>query len=127
VRPGGVGRDRALAERFGRWAELCCVWRLRLSGYSVLARRFRTPMGEIDIVARRGDMLVFVEVKARPDTDAALFSLTERQLRRIARAADAFVARYPRFALYAMRYDAMVVGRRFWPMHVTDIWRPPAD
>ena len=120
-------RDRAAAERFGRFAELCCVWRLRLTGHAVLARRFRTPMGEIDIVARRGEVLIFVEVKARPNADEAMFSITERQLRRIGRAAEAFVSRYPRFARHGMRYDAMLLGRHPWPSHVRDIWRPPPD
>lgn len=118
-----IGR-RAAAERFGRCAELRCVWRLRLTGHSVLARRWRTPVGEIDIVASKGSTLVFVEVKARADGADAAAVLTERQLRRIARAAEAFVARHPRFAGHAIRFDAMAVGRGGWPAHLRDVWRP---
>jgi hypothetical protein len=59
---------RRRAYRFGHWAETLCVWWLRLGGYRVLARRYKTPVGEIDIVARRGAALAFIEVKARRHT-----------------------------------------------------------
>jgi putative endonuclease len=90
----------------------------------VLARRLRTPAGEIDIVARRGALVAFVEVKARGSTDAAAFALTEPQWRRIARAAELFVARRPALADCAIRFDAMLVTPRGWPTHVIDAWRP---
>ena len=115
---------RVVADRLGRWAEWRCVWRLRLSGYRVLARRLRTPAGEIDIVARRGALLAIVEVKARATADAAAFALTEPQWRRIARAAEMFVARRPALADCAIRFDAMLVTPRGWPTHVVDAWRP---
>lgn len=115
---------RVAADRFGRWAELRCVWRLRLAGYRVLARRFRSPAGEIDIVARRGGIVAFVEVKARATHDKAALALTESQLRRIARAAEAFAARHPALLNCAWRFDAMLVTPRGWPRHMTDVWRP---
>jgi putative endonuclease len=115
---------RVAADRFGRWAEMRCIWRLRLTGYRVLARRFRSPVGEIDIVARRGGTVAFVEVKARANHDSAAFALTEFQLRRIARAAEAFAARHPALVNCAWRFDAMLVTPRGWPRHMTDIWRP---
>ncbi|HJQ57196.1 MAG TPA: YraN family protein [Vineibacter sp.] len=115
---------RVVADRLGRWAEWRCVWRLRLSGYRVLARRLRTPAGEVDIVARRGALLAFVEVKARADLDVAAFALTEPQWRRIARAAEMFVARRPALAGCAIRFDAMLVTPRGWPRHIVDAWRP---
>lgn len=115
---------RVAADRLGRWAEWRCVWRLRLCGYRVLARRLRTPAGEIDIVARRGALVAFVEVKARVNADAAAFALTEPQWRRIARAAELFVARRPALADCAIRFDAMLVTPRGWPTHIIDAWRP---
>jgi putative endonuclease len=115
---------RIAADRLGRWAEWRCVWRLRLAGYRVLARRLRLPAGEIDIVARRGALLAFVEVKARRRAADAAFALTETQWRRIARAAEIYVARRPRLAACAMRFDAMLVTPRGWPTHVVDAWRP---
>jgi putative endonuclease len=115
---------RVVADRLGRWAEWRCVWRLRLSGYRVLARRLRTPVGEVDIVARRGALVAFVEVKARATVDAAAFALTEPQWRRIARAAEMFVSRRPGLASCAIRFDAMLVTPRGWPTHIVDAWRP---
>src|SRR5262245_59314263 len=111
---------RVVADRLGRWAEWRCVWRLRLSGYRVLARRLRTPAGEVDIVARRGALVAFVEVKARATADAAAFALTEPQWRRIARAAEMFVARRPGLTGCAIRFDAMLVTPRGWPTHIVD-------
>ena len=73
--------------RFGRFAEALCAWHLRLRGYRILAKRFRTPLGEIDIVARRGGLVAFIEVKARRDLARAGDSLSPNQRRRIARAA----------------------------------------
>jgi putative endonuclease len=115
---------RAAADRLGRWAEWRCVWCLRLFGYRVLARRVRTPVGEIDIVARRGALLAIVEVKARASATDAAFALTGPQWRRIARAAEVFVARRPALATCAIRFDAMLVTPRGWPTHIVDAWRP---
>lgn len=115
---------RVAADRLGRWAEWRCIWRLRLTGYRVLARRLRTPAGEVDIVARRGRLLAFVEVKARPRIDAAAFALTEPQWQRIARVAEMYVARRPALADCAVRFDAMLVTPRGWPRHIVDAWRP---
>jgi putative endonuclease len=124
ARPAGADPRRVAADRLGRWAEWLCVWRLRLAGYRVLARRLRTPAGEIDIVARRGMLVAFVEVKARVTAGDAAFALTELQWRRIARAAEMYVARRPALADCAMRFDAMLVTPRGWPMHIVDAWRP---
>src|SRR5262245_55163838 len=76
---------RQAAHRLGHAAEWRAVWRLRLAGYSVLARRYKTKLGEIDIVVRRGGILAFVEVKARADLTVATDSLGNRQFGRVAR------------------------------------------
>ena len=115
---------RIAADRWGRWAEWRCVWRLRLSGYRVLARRLRLPGGEIDIVIRRGALVAFVEVKARGSESDAAFALTDPQWQRIARAAEMFIARRPGLAACAIRFDAMLVTPRGWPTHIVDAWRP---
>ena len=115
---------RQRAYRLGHFAELCAVWRLRLAGYSILERRYKTRLGEIDIVARRGGILAFVEVKARADYDKAGFSLHTRQFGRVARSASLFLAHHPRYAAHSVRFDAiLVVG--WWPRHLPDVWRPP--
>ena len=117
---------RQRAWRFGRMAETVCAWHLRCRGYSILARSFRTPVGEIDIVARRRRILAFVEVKARGDLAAAAEALDRRQRRRITRAAEAFLKAHPRTAGLDLRFDVMVMGCRGLPLHLTDAWRPDA-
>jgi putative endonuclease len=115
---------RQRAYRLGHLAELRAVWRLRLAGYSILERRYKTRLGEIDIVARRGGVLAFIEVKARGDYDKAGFSLYTRQFGRVARAASLFLAHHPRYAAHSVRFDAiLVVG--WWPRHLLDVWRAP--
>ena len=77
--------------RYAHWAETLCVASLLLRGYRILSRRYRTPMGEIDIVARRGGLVAFIEVKARRTMTEAAESLGERQRQHISRAASAFL------------------------------------
>ena len=118
-------RDRAArkqAETRGRRAETLCAWVLRLKGYRILARRFRTPAGELDIVARRGRTVAFVEVKARADLDAALQSITPHQQARIVRAASLFVASRPALAALNLRFDVMLAAPRRLPVHMRNAW-----
>ena len=115
---------RRAAERAGRAAERLCALRLRLTGWRILARRYATPVGEIDIVARRGALLAFIEVKRRRDARAALEAITARQRTRIERAATVFLSRHPRWRTLALRFDVMVVAPGRWPRRVTDAWRP---
>ena len=109
---------------YGRLAESLCAWHLRFRGYRIVARRFRTSVGEIDIVARRGGTLAVVEVKARHDAALALESLAPRQQRRIIRAAEAFIAARPSLAGMDVRFDVMVVAPWRPPDHNQDAWRP---
>lgn len=110
-------------ERAGRFAETLAAWLLRLRGYRILARRYATPLGEIDLVVRRGDLLVFVEVKRRLAPDAALASLLPPQQARIARAAAAYLQRRPRLAGCAVRFDLVAIAPWRLPRHIQDIWR----
>ncbi len=114
---------RRRAEVFGRFAEGLCRLALRLKGYHILANRLRTPMGEIDIVARRGQTIAVVEVKARGDWDAANESLNARQRGRLARAAHVYLAANPQYAGYVLRFDVMLVTPWAWPRHLIDAWR----
>jgi putative endonuclease len=114
---------RRLAWRFGRLAEALCAWRLRLSGYRVVARDVRTPVGEIDLVARRGRVLAFIEVKARSAEAGPESPLMQRQRRRIVRAAEAFLAARPSLAALDVRFDLMLVGRGTLPRHLRAVFR----
>ena len=84
----------------------------------VLIRRYRNPLGEIDLIARDGDTLVFVEVKARPHMDQALIAITEQKRRRIARAVQVWLRTNRWAATHVLRGDAVVVAPRRWPRHV---------
>ncbi len=115
---------RLRAYRFGLQAETVCVWWLRARGYRILARRFNARVGEIDIIARRGSLLAMVEVKARRGGDPGDAVPTPRQRQRIARAAEAFMARSPRLAGCDIRFDLMVARPWRLPHHLEDAWRP---
>ena len=114
---------RRRAFRRGLSAELLCLWHLRLRGYRILARRFRVPSGEIDLIARRGAVLAAIEVKARDSLATASESLTLRQRRRIARALEHFLVQRPDLAGLALRFDVMLVSPRRLPQHLVDAWR----
>ena len=109
--------------RTGRRAERLCVWLLRLKGYRVLARNWRTPRAEIDIVARRRRVLVFVEVKLRPQRQRAQDAVSPQQWHRIARAAEGFCAARPHLRELVWRFDLMACAPRHWPKHIEDVWR----
>ena len=113
---------RQAAERRGHKGEaLAALW-LQLKGWRILARRLRTPVGEIDIVARRGRTVAFVEVKARATAADADLSLDRARLRRVAAAANAVGARYAG-PDDASRIDAIYIVPRRWPRHVPDVWQ----
>jgi putative endonuclease len=112
---------RQRAERGGRRAETIAAWWLRLKGWKILARRLKTPLGEVDIVARRGRTVAFVEVKARATAAEADFALDEYRLRRVAAAAGALAHRFAREGDIT-RIDAMFVVPRRLPRHLADVW-----
>ncbi|MGS1017311.1 YraN family protein [Allosphingosinicella humi] len=113
--------NRRRAERGGRRAEsLAALW-LRLKGWTILARRLRTPVGEIDLVARRGRTLAFVEVKARATAEAGAQALDEYRLRRVVAAAEASAARFARPG-DTLRIDAMFIVPGRLPRHMPNIW-----
>jgi putative endonuclease len=87
-------------------------------GYRILARRYRSPMGEIDIIAARRYTLIFVEVKARATLDEAAEAVTDRQQRRIAAAAEIWLANNPVPAIRDMRFDAILVAPGKLPRHI---------
>jgi putative endonuclease len=120
-RDEAAARRRA-AERRGRRAETAAAWLLRLKGYRVLARRYRTPAGEIDLIVRRGRSVVFVEVKERPDEIAALEAITHTARQRIARAAALWVSRNPAAANLDQRFDVILACPGRFPRHMPAIF-----
>ena len=115
---------RRAAEQRGRTGEAIAAGFLRLKGYRILARRVRTPVGEIDLVVRKAGIVAFVEVKARKQADVALASVPPASWQRIACAAEYWMARRPAYADYGWRYDLIAIMPGRWPVHLRDAWRP---
>jgi len=113
--------DRRRRERSGRKAETLAAWWLRFKGWTILARRVRTPLGEVDIVARRGSVVAFVEVKARTSAREAALALDEYRLRRVAASAGALAHRYAREG-DVTRIDAIFILPGRFPRHMADVW-----
>jgi putative endonuclease len=109
---------RVAAFRTGLSAESRASLYLTAKGYRILARRYRTPYGEIDIVARRRGLLVFVEVKARATLDDAAYAVTPRQQQRIVAAANAWLMDHPEHAALDMRFDAVLIAPKSLPRHL---------
>lgn len=107
----------------GRRSEGICVILLRLKGYRILARNWRSRQGEIDIIAARFGVLVFCEVKYRPTVTGAQHAASPRQWQRISAAAAVFCAKRPHLAGHRWRFDLMACAPRQWPKHIEDVWR----
>ena len=116
-------RRRQRAQRRGRFAEWLCLWHLRLHGWRILARGWRCPSGEIDILARRRRVIAVIEVKSRAEVGVAAAALAPRQRRRIARATEAFLNSRPDLAGYDIRFDVMLVAPFRLPRHWRGAWR----
>jgi len=110
--------ERVAAFRAGLSAEARAAAYLMAKGYRILAKRFRTPHGEIDIVARRRNLLAFIEVKARASLDEAAYAVTPRQQARIIAAAQAWLMAHPEHAEFDLRFDAMLIAPRRLPRHL---------
>jgi len=110
--------ERVVAFQTGLSAESRAAAFLIAKGYRILARRFRTPHGEIDIVARRRNLLAFIEVKARASLDDAAYAVTARQQARIIAAAQAWLMAHPEHAEFEFRFDAMLIAPRKLPRHL---------
>jgi len=108
--------------RRGHRGEWLAAMALMLKGYRILARRYRTKLGEIDLIARRGDLVLIVEVKVRPTLIEAMESVQRLSERRIEAAADLWLARQPDHARLVLRFDMVAVVPRRWPVHVENIF-----
>ncbi|MEQ9314211.1 MAG: YraN family protein [Henriciella sp.] len=116
--------SRKAAERRGRRAEtLAAIW-LRLKGYRILATRLRLPVGEIDLIARRGNTIAFVEVKARTTREAAETAVSSKTWQRINRAAESWMAGQPHLSGCDWRFDLVAILPHHLPIHFSNHWRP---
>ena len=118
-----MNHRRARAERRGRRGETLAAWYLRLTGWRILARRVKTPRGEVDLVARRGRTLAFFEVKWRAVADQLGDAVDAYRLRRVAAAAAAIAPRFAR-AGDVQRIDVLLLAPRRLPRHIVNAWMP---
>lgn len=114
-------RDRRAAELAGRDGETRAAWYLRLRGWRILDRRVRTPAGEVDLVARRGRLVAFVEVKARRTVAELDFAIDERRLARVAAAAEYLMPRYASEG-EDIRVDVLLIAPGVKPRHIENAW-----
>lgn len=124
---GEPRQDRAVrakrrALRFGRLAEALCRVILRAKGYRIIASRLRTKVGEIDILAERGQTLAIIEVKARPTESAAREAVTWTQWKRLEKAALWVQRGNARLAGHRLRFDLFAVAHWRFPRHIQNVW-----
>lgn len=113
---------RQAAEKRGRSAERIAALWLRLFGWRILAKRARVRGGEVDLIARRGRTIAFVEVKARSSSESAAFALDRYRLRRVASAAEILAPRFMRSG-DELRIDAIFIVPGRLPRHLRDVWQ----
>jgi putative endonuclease len=114
---------REIAEKRGRRGEGWAALWLRLHGWRIVARRVKTPRGEIDLVARRGSTVAFVEVKWRATSEGLDTAIDAYRLRRVAAAAEAIAHRHSRPG-DTIRIDVLLLAPRRWPRHIVNAWQP---
>jgi putative endonuclease len=112
-------------EQKGYLGEFIAVCLLKLKGYRILARRYKTACGEIDIVAQKNDIIAFIEVKCRKSIDKCYNAVTAKQLRRIQRASGIFMSRRKNLEQKFIRYDVILIASWKLPVHVTNISQLP--
>ena len=115
--------SRAVREARGRRGEWLAAWYLRLTGWRILAQRVKTPRGEVDLVARRGRLVAFVEVKWRARAEELELAIDEFRLRRVAAAAEVLACRYVRPG-DDMRIDVLLLAPGHFPRHIVNAWMP---
>ena len=114
-------RDRRVrAYRSGVFAETLVATLLRLKGHTIVARRYKTPVGEIDLVALKSRRLAFVEVKRRKSAEDAAWTLPAKQRRRIVRAAQYWLAAHPDFSGHELAFDVVLTAPWGWPRYIAN-------
>jgi len=113
--------NRMRRYRAGLAAEAAAALMLRARGWRIVARRMKTPLGEIDIIAQRGDVTAFIEVKKRKHHEDAIAALRPQQQRRLIKAARWWLAAHPRALNGACRFDLVAVNEWMWPVHLVNV------
>lgn len=113
--------NRHQAEKRGRRGEAVAAWWLRFHGWRIVGERVKTPRGEVDLIARRGKTVAFIEVKARTKAFDLTTAIDAYRLRRVAAAAEILLPKYGGFA-ENMQIDVILVAPWRWPHHLRNVW-----
>ncbi len=113
---------RRKSYRTGLFAEWVAAYFLRLKGYRILAQRYKTPGGEIDLIVRKGRVLIMVEVKARRKIGEALEAITPKNRARVEKATRYFLSEHPEFSNFNIRFDAIAFAPPFHVHHLDNAW-----
>lgn len=119
-----ANKKHRTAHSKGLLAETVAVWFLRVKGYRILARRYKSRFGEIDIIAARKQMIVFIEVKTRKNRNDALCAVTHNMRMRIEKAAQDYIARHRTAEDKILRFDFIALAPPFFIRHLDNAWRP---
>jgi putative endonuclease len=119
--------SRKQAEKAGRWGETLAALMLQFKGYVIIDRRVQTPRGEVDLIARRGNVLAFIEVKSRTKQVDPATILTATQMQRIVNGATGWTSHKTWTTNCQWRYDLIIVLPWRLPLHIRDAWRPQND
>ena len=114
--------NRLRAYRRGHRGEWLAALAVMLKGFRIVARRYRTKLGEIDLIARRGDLVLIIEVKVRATLIEAMDAIARQSERRIEAAADLWLSRQPDYGRLSVRFDMVAVLPRRWPVHVENVF-----
>lgn len=118
-----MNKERRLqAYRKGHRAELFAAFALMLKGYRIVSKRFKTPVGEVDLIGRKGDLVIFVEVKARQTEQASLDSISISAQNRISNAGNWWLSQQKDAANLSWRFDVIAVQPWRWPVHFENVW-----
>lgn len=112
--------NRVSAERLGKRAEIYAASFLLFKGYRLLAIRFKTGLGEVDLIAAKGDLISFIEVKARRTLAEAVDAVSLESQQRISNAADIWISRQPNSSHLSIRFDIIAICPWRWPKHLKD-------
>jgi putative endonuclease len=107
--------------KYGLFAEKLAIIYLRIKGYQLLHCRYKTKFGEIDIIAKKNKMIIFIEVKARNKLNPQLELISTKQRHRIILAAKSFIAFKSKFHTYDLRFDVIILNK-WWPIHFKNVW-----
>ena len=115
-----ASEKRRKAQRWGHASEWLAAFSLLIKGYRIIAMRYKTKLGEVDLIARRGDLVAMVEVKARKDVSSAVDAVTHTSQHRIRSAGDLWLSSQSDAARLSIRYDIVAVRPWRWPVHLPD-------